>query len=337
VRLPGRGYKAVTALALWGGLWLPLATGQAPAVDAPKDRPPVSQELADYVLGPGDSFTIYVVDGPEIMDHLRAEFTTGSDGYVMIPLVGRLHSSGLSVLQLQEQIAAGLRRYVHEPQVYVTMKTLKSQPVSVLGAVNVPGVHQLYGPKRLAEVLALAGGLSKDAGYRITITRSRRWGAIPLPGATFDSTGEFSTAEVNARALTEADSPKDNIWIRPDDVISVPRAQVVYVIGEVNKAGGFTLGDEDKISLLQALALAGGVTRLAAPANARILRPGANSSTRTAIKVNVRKIISGKAEDTPLNANDILLIPDSASKRLSARVGESAIQTISGLIIWRGL
>ena len=333
----GKGFHALRAVVLWGGLGALVAAGQTPAVDTPKDRPSAPEELAEYVLGPGDSFAIYIADGKEIMDQYTSEFTIGSDGYVTVPLVGRVRAAGLTVLQLQGQIAAGLRRYVREPQVYVTIKTLKSQLVSVLGAVNTPGVHQLYGPKRLAEVLALAGGLSKDAGYRITITRRRQWGAIPLPGAAFDGTGEFSTAEVNARALTEADSPKDNILIRPDDVISVPRAQVVYVIGEVNKAGGFTLGDEEKISLLQALALAGGVTRSAAPGNARILRPEPNSRARTAIKVNVRKIINGKGEDTALNANDILLIPDSESKRLSGRIAESAIQTISGLIIFRGL
>jgi polysaccharide export outer membrane protein len=335
--MPTRRVQAAGALALWGGLWLPFAAAQAPPVDPPQDSGLSSQELADYVLGPGDSFAVYVADGKEIMEQFTTEFTIGSDGYVTVPLVGRIRSSGLSVLQLQGQIADGLRRYVLKPQVYVTVRTLKSQRVTVLGAVNTPGVHQLYGPKRLAEVLALAGGLSKDAGYRITITRRRRWGAVPLPGAAFDSTGGFSTAEVNARALTEADSPKVNILIKPDDVISVPRAQLVYVLGEVNKAGGFTLGDEDRISLLQALALAGGVTRSAAPRNARILRPTANSGARTAIKVNVRSIVSGKAEDLALHANDILLIPDSASKRLSGRIAEGAIQTVSGVIIWRGL
>jgi len=127
----------------------------------------------EYMLGAGDIFSINVTDAKEIGDQYASDFTVASDGFVTVPMVGRVHAEGMSVPQMQAAIAAGLRHYIRDPQVSITVKTLKSQPVSVLGAVNTPGVHQLYGPKRLAEVIALAGGLSKESGYRITITRGK--------------------------------------------------------------------------------------------------------------------------------------------------------------------
>lgn len=329
--------QAFGAAALWVGVLLVSASAQDPPPVASTEGVPPPQNTISYVLGSGDAFSISLADAKELTDQFSSEFVIDSDGYVTIPLIGRLRPSGQTVIQFQEQVAEGLRKYVREPQVYVTVRTLKSQTVSVLGAVNTPGVHQVSGPKRLAEVLALAGGLAKDSGYKITITRSRRWGAIPLPGAVIDATGEYCTAEVNVRALTEANSPQDNILIRPDDVITVPRAQVVYVIGEVRKSGGFTLGDEKTMSLLQALSLAEGMTRTASPSRATILRLVPASPTRTEIKVDLKKLLGGKAKDVALNASDILFVPDNSTRRVGWRVAETAMQTLSGLIIWRGL
>ncbi len=303
-------------------------TAQPPATQLPNEQ---------YVLGPGDSFSIIVTDAKELADQFANDFLINSDGYVNIPLVGRLRAEGLAVPQFEQRVIESLRRYIHEPQAYVIVRAPKSKPVSVLGAVNSPGVHQLDGPKRLAEVLALAGGVSKEAGYRVTVARRRKWGELPLPGAALDASGEYYVAEVNTRAMTEGNNPQYNILIQPDDLITVPRAQVVYVIGEVKKAGGFTLGDEKSMSLLQALSLAEGTTRTAVPSHAKILRPVPDSTSRTEIQVNLKKVLAGKASDVVLSANDILYVPDSSAKRAGIRVAESAVQTISGLIIWRGL
>src|SRR5579871_1871649 len=107
-------------------------------------------------------------------------------------MVGRIHVSGLTVDQVENFLKDRLKKYFQDPEVFVYLTELRSQPISVLGAVNNPGVHQLEGHKTLFEVLSLAGGLRSDAGYSVKITRRKEWGKIPLPSAKDDSTGNFS-------------------------------------------------------------------------------------------------------------------------------------------------
>src|SRR5262249_24993209 len=171
---------------------------------------------------------------------------------------------------------------------------------SVLGSVQNPGVHQLQGSKNLFEVLSLAGGLRPDAGAMVKITRRIKWGRIPLPGAADDPTGEFSVASVHVRSILSAANPADNILIRPEDVISVPKADLIYAIGAVRKAGGFVLGEHETISVLQALALAEGLDRLAAAQHGRILRMTDGSPNRIEIPVDLKKILAGTSADVSL-------------------------------------
>ena len=306
------------------------AAGQTPA-------PPAANPPIGYTIGPGDEIAISITDADEVKDAFANSLTADSDGFITVPMVGRVHAAGLTTAQLQLQIREGLAKYIRDPQVFVNIKSMKSQIVSVVGAVNSPGVHVISGPKTLLEVLALAGGLSKDAGYRVDISRQMKWGEIPLPGATVDTTGQFSLAEVNARTLTDDKNPVNNIAIKPDDVISVPRADVVYVIGEVKKPGGFTLGDHKAVSVLEALSLAEGFTPTAAQRDAQILRTTPGSDTRVREKIDIKKLLEGKTNDVELSASDILFIPDNARKRIANRAAETALSTISGLIIWRGL
>ena len=149
--------------------------------------------------------------------------------------------------------------------VTVSVFEFRSQPVSVLGAVNTPGVHQIRGRKTLFEVISEAGGLKNEAGNSIKITRRKEFGAIPLPGAGADPSGEFSVAEVSVKSVMEARNPQENIQIQPNDVISVPKAELVYVIGAVKRAGGFILSEREQISVLQALSMAEGLDRVARP------------------------------------------------------------------------
>ena len=295
-----------------------------------------SPEDISYTLGPGDEVVISVADAAEIQDLFGNSFQIGSDGYLTLPMVGRIRAVDSTVPQLQSAIVDRLKKFVRDPQGSVNLRPRNSPPVSVLGAVNTPGVHQVMGPKSLAEVLALAGGLSKDAGYKIEITRQLRQGPIPIPNAVQDSTEKYSTVEIRTQDLADAKNPKYNITVRPNDVITVQKAEIVYVIGEVRKPGGFTLGDYRTISVLQALSLAEGATRSAAPGRARILRQAPTSDTRVEIPVNLSKLLAGRAADVPLEANDILIVPDATTKRAAIRIAETAMTTISGLVIWRG-
>lgn len=285
---------------------------------------------APYILGAGDQITIRAIDAEEISDK---PFTIDSSGSVNLPLVGRLQASGLTVEQFETALTARLHEYIWNPHPTVTVTDFHSQPVSVIGAVNTPGVVQLHGEKTLIEMLSLAGGLRTDAGSRVTIQRESERPPILLPGAKLDATGRYMVAEVNLRSIMDNTHPEENIAIQPHDVISVPRADMVFVVGEVHKSGGFTLNERSTISVLQALSLAEGILPTAAPASARILR-GAGDG-RQEIPVDVRRILTGKNADLALRADDILFIPTSMPKKAAIRGLEAAIQMGTGLAIWR--
>jgi polysaccharide export outer membrane protein len=225
---------------------------------------------------------------------------------------------------------------VRKPAVAVSIVEYRSQPVSVIGTVGQPGVHQLEGRKTLIEILAKAGGVRPEAGNTIKITRRAEWGLIPLPSATRDPSGQFSVAQVSLRSIMQATNPEENILIRPNDVISVPRGDLVYVIGEVKKPGGFVLSERAAISGLQALAMADGFTQAAAPQKAMIIRqvPGA---TRVEIAANLREILSGKASDVELLPDDILFVPTNVAKNALVRAMQTALQAATSAAIYRGV
>jgi polysaccharide export outer membrane protein len=207
--------------------------------------------------------------------------------------------------------------------------------VSVVGAVANPGVHQLQGRKTLLEIISMAGGTKVDAGSTVKVTRSLKWGRIPLASAHDDETGQFSVAEVQLKDLIEGRSPAENILMRPEDVVSIPPSALVYVIGEVKKSGGFVLGTRNSLSVLEALSMAEGLQPRAAPGRARILHSTGPGTERQEMPVNVSKILAGTAPDVPLQPSDILFIPNSASKSATIRGIEAVIQIGTGLLIWR--
>ena len=236
------------------------AQGQAPLLRLDQPKPKCDgQARSTYLLGPDDQLEI---SEPELAELAPANkpIRIDGDGDIQVPLAGRVHVSGLTVQQAEEKLDQVLRAYVLRPQVAVNVAEVHSQPVSILGQVNKPGVYQVQGHKTLLEMLALAGGLQADAGYSIRITRELDWGCIPLPKAQLDASGQFSVAEVDLKKILE--DPEENIQIYPHDVVSVPKAEMVYVIGEVKRAGGFVLGEHQSISVLQALALAEGLSPL---------------------------------------------------------------------------
>ena len=289
------------------------------------------QLRSSYVLGPEDQIVIRALDAEEISDKpLRIDM----NGYIRLPLAGRVRAAGLTIEQLEAELVSRLKAYLQKPDVAVSITEFRSQPVSVLGAVKNPGVHQLQGRKTLVEILSLAGGLNTDAGRSVKITRRQEWGKIPLRSAAADSSGQFSVAEVSLKAILEATNPEENIVIRPNDVITVPRAEMVYVIGQVQRAGGFVLNERENISALKALSLAGGLDKSSSPRNARILR-GAGGANRMEISLDMKKILEGKAPDVPLQPEDILFVPASTPKKAAIRAVEAAVQIGTGIIIWR--
>jgi polysaccharide biosynthesis/export protein len=285
-----------------------------------------------YTLGTDDQIVIRAVDVEEI-DNKPVRIDTR--GNINLPLVGHIEAAGLTTDELEKKIAERLKTYVNVPDVSVSVVDLRSQPISVLGSVQTPGVHQLQGQKSLFEVLSLAGGLRPDAGNLVKVSRHLEWGPIPLPTAANDSTDQFSVASVSVKSIMSASNPAENILIRPNDVVSVPKANMVYAIGAVRKPGGFVLGENESLSALQVLSLAEGLETSASAKNVKIMRNIPGSGNRAEIPVDLQKILTGKASDVSLLADDILFIPTSASKSAALRTLEAAIQVGTGIAIYR--
>jgi polysaccharide export outer membrane protein len=293
---------------------------------------PVENNQPAYILGPQDAVLIKVLNAEELG---TLPYPIDLRGMINVPMVGRIRAAGSTVEELEETLATRFKEYLQDPIVTVTIAEFHSQRISVLGQVTTPGVHQIQGDKTLFEVISEAGGLKPDAGNTIKITRSLEWGAIPLPSATNDSSHEFSVAEVSIRSVMEAQNPAENIHVKPNDVITVPKADLIYVIGSVKKSGGFVLSERADMSVLQALSMAEGLEKTASAGKAMILRGGATSPSHSEIPVNVKNILEGKAPDIPLLANDILFIPNSATKSAALRTVEAIIQAGTGAAVYR--
>lgn len=291
-----------------------------------------NQVRSTYLLGPDD---VLDVSGPELTELANKPVRVDGDGDIEVPLGGRVHVAGLTAQQTEQQLNKVLSTYIRQPEVVVSVAEVRSQPVSVLGAVNAPGIHQVQGHKTLLEMLALAGGIRADAGYSVRITRQVEWGCIPVPKAQLDSSGRFTVAELNLKTIMEAKNPEENIQIFPHDVISVPKAEMVYVTGEVKRSGGFVLGEHQSISVLQAISLAEGLTQGADARHARILRLKREADQREEMSVDVKDVLNGRKPDVPLQGDDILFIPGSTGKKAALRALEAAVQTGTGLAIWR--
>ena len=279
----------------------------------------LAAETGAHVLGPEDQITIRALHAEEIAD--RPVFV-GTNGYINLPLVGRLKAAGLTVEQLESELTQRLAKYLEDPRVAVAVAEYRSQPVSVMGSVTNPGVYQLRGGKSLVEVLSMAGGLKADAGNKVKV--SRRLGD-----------GTESVVEVDWKAVMEARSAADKMIVQPHDVITVPQAEMVYVMGEVGRPGGYVLNERESFSSLQALSLAGGLNRTAAAQNAKILRGRPGAASRVEIPLNLKEILAGKGQDVRLEAEDILFVPSSAARNAGLRVVEAAIQMGTGVVIWR--
>jgi polysaccharide export outer membrane protein len=313
--------------------FLPLVLSLGAPLYAAPDKTALASPTASYSLGPEDQISIHVVDLEDVSDKpVRID----PNGFIELPLIGRIHAAGQTVEQLRGALAARLAKYIESPQITISILDYRSQPISVLGAVNTPGLHQLQGPKRLLDVISSAGGLRPDAGSVVTITRQMKWGELPLAGARPDSSGQYSIAGLRLDDLTGGRNPAANIEVRPNDVISVARADIVYVVGEVKKAGGFPLTSHDGISVLRALSLAEGLTRDASPKKARILRrSGSGPSQTTEVSVNVQDLLAGRAPDPQLHADDVLFIPNNVPASAMRRAAEAALQITTGVIIFR--
>lgn len=292
---------------------------------------PSAQSLTtSYILGPNDKIQIRVL-GIDELDGKTSK--VDPEGNIDVAIVGTVKASGLTVSQLESELRTRLKRYVIDPKVNVTVTEYRSRPITVLGAVNKPGVLENTGADRLVDVISAAGGLRPDAGNTVAITRHRDTGDLPLPNVRNDPSGDFVTGEVNIRTLLQGRDPVLNCMVLPGDVITVPRAEMVYVVGAVRHPTGFMLIERPSMTVIEAVSMSEGLVQTAQAKRSRILRAVKNGE-REEVPVNVSSILAGHSPDVALLPNDILVVPDSMMKRIAARTAEALISTVSGYVMF---
>jgi polysaccharide biosynthesis/export protein len=301
---------------------------------------------ADVPVGPGDLLHIDVFDVPELSRDVRVT-DSGEIGFPLVP--ERIQAAGLTPFQVErkiEEVLATNGLVVH-PQVSVFLREQSSQPISVIGAVAHSTVMQASRPMTLLEVLAQAGGISDDAGADVVITRVRAVSApqvkqisdVPdtAEGVAGGATESSHTITIRIQDLLESGNTDYNIQIVGGDIISIPRAGIVYILGfGISQPGGYVMqGHGDQVTVLKAIALAHGLTSFARADDSVILRNNPTTGKRDAIPVPLKKIQNHKADDIPLLSNDILYIPDSKGKKALARGVESALGIGTQVAIFR--
>src|SRR5579863_3306987 len=301
-----------------------------PAAEPVNKSPAPDAPTSSYLLGPNDQISLVVDQLPD--DFTEKLFRIDQNGDLSLPVIGRIHAGGLTQAELEDQVKSRFGIILRQPDIVVNVTEYASQPVSVVGAVNMPGIRQLQGGKTLFDVLSLAGGLRPDAGTTVQITRDLKWGAIPVHGATVSSSGLYSVATVRVKAVMQA--AEENIAIRPGDTVFVPKAEMVYVVGSVTMPGGFPIGESDTLTALQVVALAEGIVKTAAPDRAKILPIVPGTSNRSEIPINLKLLLAGKAADTSLMPEDILFVPTSGMKTAGYRTIEAIVNAATGMAVY---
>ncbi len=263
-------------------------------------------------LGSGDLIDVSVYNVPELTTKARVSST----GEIYLPLIDYVHVSGLTAEEaeglIQKRLSDG--GFVKNPHVTLFVDQYASQGASVLGEVARPGVYPVPGQQRLFDLISAAGGFSEKAGKSITVTHR-------------DDPDKPVTVPL-ARNVT--DNPESNIPVMPGDTVIVRKADLVYVVGDVGRPSGFLM-DSGRLTVLQAIALAGGTTRTANLGGARIIRKGPDGMSETSIEL--KKILKAKAPDVTMQADDILFVPTSTAKAIAGRTFEAAMQAATAASI----
>lgn len=294
-----------------------------PAPGAPTFRP-------DYVLAPNDQILIRVPQEEQINER---PFRIDADGYVNLPVAGRIRADGLTVQALEAQITAKLKEYIRDPLVSITVVQYRSDPVFFVGAFRTPGIFPLQGRRTLVEMLAAVGGVLPNASRRIKVTRRADAGPIPLPQAVVDAEKKTSSVEISMKSLTESINPEEDLVLQPYDVISVERAERVYVNGEVLRPSAIELGERESISVAQALTEAGGFSVNAKRDRVLVLRPVLGTNRRAVFEIDMKRVFEGRDIDFPLLPNDVLHVERDSARSFLIPVSGQLVGSIPFIII----
>lgn len=237
------------------------------ALQGASAAPAANDDHQLYVVGPNDVLTISVYNQPQ----LTGKFVVEADGTFAYPLLGRVAAGGLSIRAVEDKVRQGLAGgFLKDPQITVTVDQYRSQQIFVMGEVKQPGPLQFTGSMTLIEALARAGSVTERAGAEAVIVRSATGVAAPAPAPVpAESTARGDTIRVDLQKL-QSGTLAQNVTLRAGDTIFVPRAQTVFVSGQVRMPGEYAI--RGAMTVRQALALAGGVTDRGSTRRVQIIR-----------------------------------------------------------------
>jgi polysaccharide export outer membrane protein len=239
-----------------------------------------AQSAADYVIGPQDVLNIQVFDQAD----LGGKYSVETDGTFSFPLVGRVKAGGLTLRSFEQELKTRLADgFFRNPQVSVGIEQYRSQRVFVMGEVRQPGPVALTGGMTLIEALARAGSTMPTASGEVSIVRAPQGAKGPV----LPDQGRGADVFTASIRQLESGALKQNIELHDGDTIFVPRAQTVYVFGQVKNPGAYAV--QKDMTVLQALSLAGGVTE--------------NGAMN---RVRVARIVSGQKQDITVKLTDIV-------------------------------
>ena len=339
------GWSAKPALLLAALVWCGLPASAQAKIETPQQTNDKIQQLAALQqprpvgtpIGAGDLIHIDVFDVPELSRDARVS-DSGDFSYPLIP--GKISVAGLTVFQIEEKIGQLLveNGLVAHPQVSVFLKEQNSQPVTVVGAVNHPMVYQVVRPTTLLELLSAAGGISDEAGSQILISRPVREVSPGIqPASDTTNSANQQTVSIRLQDLLESGDPKYNVQVYGGDIVSVPRAGMVYVLGAgIAAPGGYVLQNHgDQLTVLKAVAMAHGLTGYAKADDAVIMRLNPATGQRDEIHIRIKQMEKHRAEDPSMKSSDILYIPDSAGRKALAKGAGTALGVGTGIAIYR--
>ena len=298
-------------------------TAQAPAFTEP-----------EYLISPDDVLDVYVLDVPE----LSRSYEVSATGKVTLPLLAApVAAAGLTLEQFSQLVRARLQEegFVSDPRISTSVRESRVHAVAITGAVKKPQMYRVLGRITLLDMLSQAEGVADEAGT-VAIVRRGPIAVSALQSGSLQAQVP-RTVTVDLERLLGSGDTAANIDIYPGDRIVVPRAGIVYVVGAVNRPGGFPLKTgRQSITVLQALALAEDLKTTAVRGKAVIIHgdPAAPGGRRQ-LPIDLKKLLAGKSPDPPLVAEDILFVPDSSSRRALKRGAEAALQMATGLAIYR--
>lgn len=282
---PGVSYSAAAS-----------STGKAAAASPGMAPVVVPKDLSELRIAPGDLLNVSVYDAPEFTNAYRVD----PAGDLTIPLCGKVNLLGLTMPEAARRLEAALkdRQILLQPQVNIDVAQYAGQYVTVMGEVTIPGRVALIAPTMLGEILAEAGGLTPMAGARIKIRHGVN-----------DSTPEEEIPYSRSQNSRESAS----ILVRPGDSIIVPRAGIVYVLGAVNKPGGYVMQEDGQLNVAQALALSGGTVMQANTGGLRVIRRNLDGTVLD-FPISYNAITKGTQTPLVLQAQDIVYVPMSKVK-----------------------